>query len=126
MKKIFKSTLAAVVIVAVSMGSVRTYLSYSDSNQTGVEDVLLAENVLSYAEGNLSQWCGIIDGVYKCISALGDIDKLLFSHYTYSHADCILRRDCYGNPIPGSRQVCIKQDGSGDNQCTPGYVGPCL
>lgn len=128
MKKKFKATLAVAAIVAVCMGSVKTYQSYSVSNQMGEDNMLLAENVMSYSDaagipwGKICKWT--IAGIYVCIDYFGDSDDNEY-HYTKGTEKCIYGYDSNNQPINGIREVCVKQNGKGNNDCNPGYRGPC-
>lgn len=127
-KKFIKAFFAVAAISVVCMGSVKTYQSYFNSNQIETENVLLAENVLSYSDaGWIKKACEWVAGV--CIEILGEIvgeDEPEPKHYTRSTRSCQLGRDENGYPIAGNQEFCLEQNGSGVNECTPGWVGPCL
>ena len=125
-KKFFKATLAFAAIAVVCMGSVKTYQSYFNSNQKETENVLLAENVLSYSDaGLIKRACKWIAGV--CVEIIGAfVGEDEPKHYTISNRTCILGRDSIGSAKVGSQEFCIEQNGSGVNSCTSGWVGPCI
>ncbi len=129
MKKKFKATLAVAAIVAVCIGSVKTYQSYSVSNQMGEDNMLLAENVMSYSDapgipwGRVCKWAGAL---FVCVDALGNvIDNAIYVHYHVEKEDCIAGYDKDYKPIPGKRDVAVQQQGSGENECRSDYRGIC-
>ena len=129
-KKFFKATLAVAAIAVVCKKKKKTYQSYFNSNQKETENVLLAENVLSYSdEGLIKRVCQKIAGI--CIEIIGafvgeDEPKPEPKHYTLSNRTCILGRDSNGNAKAGNQEFCLEQNGPGVNSCTPGWVGPCI
>ena len=90
--------------------------------------MLNAENVSAYGDGGAwGRVCKFVSGIWQCVQELVDPEpEPEPTHYTKTNQSCHRGRDPQGNPLTGNQEVCIEQQGSGANQCSPGWTGPCL
>ena len=130
MKNYIKISVCAIAFVVAGFGAIKAYDAYGYNNEPNYmsnASLLNAENVSAYGDGGWGKVCKFIAGLWQCIEELVDPEpEPEPKHYIISNRSCQLGRDSQGKPIKGNEQYCLEQSGTGPNQCTPGWVGPCL